>query len=55
MVEELMNDMVSETDHTDPPTVVEDNNEVTAASKLGKTKSVVVHENKNWYYETCQH
>ena len=47
MVKEFINNMVSETSHTDAPNVVEDNNESTAVSKLGKAKPVVVHENNN--------
>ena len=47
MVEGFINDMVSETSHMDAPTVVEDNNETTTVSKLGKAKPVVVHENNN--------
>ena len=31
----------------DAPTVVENNHKTTAVSRLGKTKPVVVHENKN--------
>ena len=46
-VKGFINDMVSETSHTDAPTVVKDNNEMTAGSKLGKAKTVVVHENNN--------
>ena len=44
-VKGFINDMVSETSDTDTPTVVKDNNEMTVASKLGKAKPVVVHEN----------
>ena len=47
IVEGFINDTVSEKNNTDTPTVVEDNNETTTVSKLGKTKTVVVHENKN--------
>ena len=47
MVEGLINDIVSETSHMDTSTVVKDNNKMTAVSKLGKTKLVVVHENNN--------
>ena len=47
MVEGFINDMASKTSHTDAPTVVTDNNETTAVSKLGKTNPVVVHENSN--------
>ena len=47
MVEEFINDMVSETNHIDTPTVVKDNNETTKASKLRKAKPVVVHKNNN--------
>ena len=39
--------MVSETSHTDALIVVKDNNKTTTASKFGKTKPVVVHENNN--------
>ena len=47
MVEGFINDVVSETSHMDAPIVVEDNNETTTVSKLGKTKPVVVHENNH--------
>ena len=47
MVEGFINDMISETSHTDAPTVVEGNNETTSGSKLGKAKPVIVHENNN--------
>ena len=47
MVEEFINDMVSETSHIDGPTVVEDNNKTTTVSKFGKAKPAVVHENNN--------
>ena len=47
MVEEFINDMVSETSHMDAPIVVEDNNKITAVSKLGKANPVGVHENNN--------
>ena len=43
-VERFINDIVSETGHKDAPTVVENNNETTVVSKLGKAKPVVVHE-----------
>ena len=41
------NGIVSETSHMDVPTVVNNNNKTTAASKLGKAKPVIVHENNN--------
>ena len=47
MMERFINDMILETSHIDAPTVVKDNNETTAMSKLGKAKPVVVHENDN--------
>ena len=47
MVEGFINDMVSETSHTDAPTVVKDNNEMIAVSKLEKGKPVIVYENNN--------
>ena len=47
MMEGFINDMVSERSHMDAPTVDEDSNKMTAMSKLGKTKPVVVHENDN--------
>ena len=47
MVQGFINDMVSENRNTDAPTTVKDNNETTAASKSGKAKPVVVHENSN--------
>ena len=40
----FINDMVG---NTYAPTVVEGSNEATVASKLGKAKSVVVHENNH--------
>ena len=40
----FINGMIS---NTDAPTVVEGNSEATAASKLGKVKPVVVHENNH--------
>ena len=46
-LQRFINDMVLETSNTDTPTMVEDNNETIAASKLGKAKPVVVHENNN--------
>ena len=46
-VQGFINDMISERSNTDAPTLVEYNNKTTAASKLGKTKPVVVHENNN--------
>ena len=47
MVQGFINDMVLETSNTVTPTVVEDNNKSTAASKLGKIKPVVVHKNNH--------
>ena len=47
MVEGFINDMVSETSHTDAPTVIKDNNKATTASKQGKATTIVVHENNN--------
>ena len=47
MVEGLINDMVSDTSHMNAPTVVKDDNEITAVSKLGKAKPVVIHENNH--------
>ena len=47
MVEGFFDDMVSETSHTDAATVVENNNETTTLSKLGKAKPVVVHVSNN--------
>ena len=47
MVKGFINDMVSETSHMDAPTMVEDDNETTTVSKLGKAKPVIVHENNN--------
>ena len=47
MVEGLIIDMFLETSHMDAPTVVKDNNETTAVSKLGKANPVVVHKNNN--------
>ena len=47
MVEGFINDVVSETSHMDAPTVVKDNDGKTVVNKLGKAKSVVVHENNN--------
>ena len=47
MVEGFINDIVSETNHMDDPTVVKDNNETTTVSKLGKAKPVVGYENNN--------
>ena len=44
MVQKFINDMVG---NMDAPTVVEDNNETTTASKLGKAKPIVVHESNN--------
>ena len=43
-VQGFINDMAS---NTDTPTVIEGNNKVTMASKLGKAKPVVVHENNH--------
>ena len=43
-MEGFINGILSETSHTDTPIVVEDNNETTVVRKLGKAKSVVVHE-----------
>ena len=40
----FVNDMV---DNTNVPTVVKSGNKVTAASKLGKAKPVIVHENNH--------
>ena len=45
-VQGFTNDMVG---NTNVPTVAESGNEVTVASKLGKAKPVVVHENNNSY------
>ena len=47
MVKGFINDMVLETSHMDVPTVVEDNSETTAVSKLGNVEPVVVHKNDN--------
>ena len=47
IVETFIYNMISETSHTDAPTVVKDNNKTTVASKLEKVKPVVVHENNN--------
>ena len=44
MMEGFINDMVSETNHMDASTVIEDNYKTTTVSKLGKAKPVVVHE-----------
>ena len=41
MVEGFINDMVLETSHMNAPTVVEDNNETTTMSKLGKVKPIL--------------
>ena len=46
-VQGFINDMVSVTINTDAPTVVEDNNKTTEASRLGKAKPVVVYKNSN--------
>ena len=40
----FINDMVG---NTDPPTMIEDINKATMASKLGKAKPVIVHENNH--------
>ena len=47
ILEGFINDMISETSHTNAPTMVKDNNKTTAASKLGKVNPVVVHEHNN--------
>ena len=47
MVEGFINDLISERSHMDDPTVVKDNKETTAVSKLGKAKPIFVHKNNN--------
>ena len=44
MIQAFINDMVG---NTDAHTVIKDINEATAASKLGKTKPIFIHENNH--------
>ena len=47
MVEEFINDMVSESSYLETPTMAKGSNETTTVSEMRKVKTVVVHENNN--------